>query len=180
VGESTCDALVAAFPDQMDYGFTAQVEDWLDDISRGDRDWVDALRAFYAPFSKALSEARDKMRAAAPPRPAAASAPGTTRKSDATEDVKPRRRGRSTQRPRRRAAGAKAGATARAKVGQSTTDDTPTIACPLCGAPMVKRTSQYGAFWGCSKYPACRGTRKIAPHDHAGLHSPAESRTMTP
>ena len=159
VGESTCDALVAAFPEQMDYGFTAQVEDWLDDISRGDRDWVDALREFYTPFSKALNEARDKMRAAAAPPPNAAAAPGDTR-----------RRGRFTKQPRRRATGSAAGRAASA----------PTIACPLCGAPMVKRTSQYGAFWGCSKYPACRGTRRIAPQDHDGLHSAAESQTMTP
>jgi hypothetical protein len=30
--------------------------------------------------------------------------------------------------------------------------------CPSCGWPMVRRTSQYGEFWGCSGYPACRGT----------------------
>lgn len=30
--------------------------------------------------------------------------------------------------------------------------------CPSCGRPMVRRTSQYGEFWGCSGYPACRGT----------------------
>ncbi|MBK8168671.1 MAG: restriction endonuclease [bacterium] len=38
--------------------------------------------------------------------------------------------------------------------------------CPKCGAPMVKRTAKQGAnagsaFWGCTKYPACRGTRAI-------------------
>jgi len=36
--------------------------------------------------------------------------------------------------------------------------------CPLCGSVMVKRTARKGAnagkeFWGCSTYPACRGTR---------------------
>jgi restriction system protein len=36
--------------------------------------------------------------------------------------------------------------------------------CPLCGAPLVKRIARKGAgagtqFWGCSKYPSCRGTR---------------------
>jgi hypothetical protein len=36
--------------------------------------------------------------------------------------------------------------------------------CPACGAGMVKRTAKKGnnagqAFWGCSKYPACKGTR---------------------
>jgi restriction system protein len=39
-------------------------------------------------------------------------------------------------------------------------------ACPRCGAPMVRRTARRGAnagseFWGCTRYPACHGTR---PH----------------
>ena len=61
LGEATCDALIAAFPDVMDYAFTAQVEDWLDDVSRGERDWVQALRAFYDPFALALQSASAKM-----------------------------------------------------------------------------------------------------------------------
>jgi restriction system protein len=36
--------------------------------------------------------------------------------------------------------------------------------CPVCNAAMVRRTAQKGSkpgtqFWGCSKFPACRGTR---------------------
>jgi restriction system protein len=36
--------------------------------------------------------------------------------------------------------------------------------CPLCRAPMNRRTARKGAnagaqFWGCSRFPACRGTR---------------------
>ena len=36
--------------------------------------------------------------------------------------------------------------------------------CPLCSKPMLMRTAKRGAnagaeFWGCSGYPACRGTR---------------------
>ncbi len=36
-------------------------------------------------------------------------------------------------------------------------------ACPVCASQMVKRTAKKGPnagaqFWGCSKYPACRGT----------------------
>lgn len=39
--------------------------------------------------------------------------------------------------------------------------------CPLCAKPMVRRTANRGAnagkaFWGCTGYPACRGTREIA------------------
>jgi restriction system protein len=37
-------------------------------------------------------------------------------------------------------------------------------ACPRCGSPMVQRTAKSGPnagsrFWGCGRYPACRGTR---------------------
>lgn len=41
---------------------------------------------------------------------------------------------------------------------------TSTPSCPRCGATMVKREAKRGpnsggTFWGCSSYPACRGTR---------------------
>jgi restriction system protein len=37
--------------------------------------------------------------------------------------------------------------------------------CPICGSPMVHRTARRGAnsgreFWGCSRYPACKGVRQ--------------------
>jgi ssDNA-binding Zn-finger/Zn-ribbon topoisomerase 1 len=36
--------------------------------------------------------------------------------------------------------------------------------CPVCGSPMVRRQARRGAnagghFYGCSRYPACKGTR---------------------
>jgi restriction system protein len=39
-------------------------------------------------------------------------------------------------------------------------------ACPVCAKPMTKRVAQRGAnagkaFWGCTGYPACRGTRAV-------------------
>ena len=41
----------------------------------------------------------------------------------------------------------------------------PVPVCPRCNKPMVLRTAKEGQFagqkfWGCSKYPACRGTAK--------------------
>lgn len=40
-------------------------------------------------------------------------------------------------------------------------------ACPLCAKAMVQRVAKRGgslgnAFWGCSGFPACRGTRPVA------------------
>ena len=31
--------------------------------------------------------------------------------------------------------------------------------CPECGAPMVPRTAKDSKFWGCARYPKCRGSR---------------------
>jgi len=36
--------------------------------------------------------------------------------------------------------------------------------CPVCSSPMIRRTAKKGTsagsqFWGCSRFPACRGTR---------------------
>lgn len=41
-----------------------------------------------------------------------------------------------------------------------------TVSCPKCNSPMVKRKARQGAnagqeFWGCSRYPKCRGIRSI-------------------
>jgi len=33
--------------------------------------------------------------------------------------------------------------------------------CPWCGGKLVLRTGQYGQFYGCSNYPACRYIHKI-------------------
>ena len=38
------------------------------------------------------------------------------------------------------------------------------LPCPRCGSPMVERTAKSGSnagkkFWGCSRFPACRGVR---------------------
>jgi len=32
-------------------------------------------------------------------------------------------------------------------------------ACPACGKPMKRRNSARGAFWGCTGFPECKGTR---------------------
>src|ERR1019366_3140261 len=34
-------------------------------------------------------------------------------------------------------------------------------ACPRCHSTMVRRASRHGFFWGCSRFPSCRGTRAL-------------------
>ncbi|MFV1974894.1 MAG: topoisomerase DNA-binding C4 zinc finger domain-containing protein, partial [Candidatus Scalindua sp.] len=33
--------------------------------------------------------------------------------------------------------------------------------CPRCGSGMVLRKGRHGRFYGCSKFPYCRGTKKL-------------------
>ncbi len=50
------------------------------------------------------------------------------------------------------------------------------LACPECAAPLVARTSGYGPFWGCSRYPACKGSHGAHP-DGTPLGVPADAAT---
>lgn len=36
------------------------------------------------------------------------------------------------------------------------------VNCPICNGPMVERQSARGDFFGCLKYPACKGTVDIS------------------
>ena len=50
VGEVVTDLLVEHFGDFVDYDFTARMEEELDEIAGGEREWVPLLREFYDPF----------------------------------------------------------------------------------------------------------------------------------
>ena len=53
------DLLVEHFPDVVDYGFTAGLEEDLDEIALGEKKWVPVIRSFYEPFEKILVD-KDK------------------------------------------------------------------------------------------------------------------------
>ncbi len=61
LGRIVIDLLVAAFPDIVEVGFTAHMEEQLDRVEEGKEDWVKTLKRFYSPFKKRLGEARKKM-----------------------------------------------------------------------------------------------------------------------
>lgn len=43
--------------------------------------------------------------------------------------------------------------------------------CPTCNSEMIFRPGKFGDFWGCSKYPDCKGTR-----DDSGLDKAPDSK----
>ncbi|HEV8078463.1 MAG TPA: topoisomerase DNA-binding C4 zinc finger domain-containing protein, partial [Marinobacter sp.] len=36
--------------------------------------------------------------------------------------------------------------------------------CPKCRAGMVERKGKFGAFYACTRYPGCKGTRPLEDH----------------
>lgn len=61
-------------------------------------------------------------------------------------------------------AGATVGARAQPTAPPANAPDPAVPACPVCSKPMVRRVAKRGAnagnaFWGCTGYPACKGTR---------------------
>ncbi len=143
------DLLVQHFPDVFDVGFTAEMEEELDEIARGEGSWVPVVRRFYEPLEAALESAE-----AAP------------RVEETTDEVcekcgRPmvKRWGRFGRflacsgfpecRNTRPLEGNDAG-------GESTNET-----CDVCGAPMTMRDGRYGRFLACSRYPECRGTKTI-------------------
>jgi DNA topoisomerase-1 len=55
------DLLVKHFPDIVNVPFTAHMEEDLDKIAAGERDWVSVLREFYDPFERTLHMAEQNM-----------------------------------------------------------------------------------------------------------------------
>jgi DNA topoisomerase I len=55
------DLLVEYFPEVMSFDFTANMEDQLDDIAEGTREWIPVLDYFYSAFSEHLTHAQKHM-----------------------------------------------------------------------------------------------------------------------
>lgn len=70
---------------------------------------------------------------------------------------------KATQLPKQPNFGGFGRSTSRNSGGSSTRTKTgSTPKCPNCYKSMFRRSGRYGAFWGCSQYPKCRGTRNIS------------------
>jgi DNA topoisomerase-1 len=57
MGEIVTDSLSESFKDLMNYDFTANMEQELDEVAEGKANWKDVLNGFYKNFTKQLSQA---------------------------------------------------------------------------------------------------------------------------
>ena len=150
LGFLVSDLITEHFPDIVDLGFTAQMEEGLDQIARGERQWVPFLQDFYDPFEKTLHRAKQQMKK-------------VKVVGEPTEEVcslcgrpmviKLGRYGRflacsgypdcKNTRP------------FLIKIG---------VKCPQCGGDLVERKSKRKrTFYGCARYPDCDFTTSDKP-----------------
>ncbi|MEW6213938.1 MAG: type I DNA topoisomerase [Nitrospirota bacterium] len=157
------DLLVERFPELIDVGFTAKMEDELDRIEDGKMKWVRVVKDFYDPFNKDLTEATNTLGKIKPK-----DIPTETicEKCGLPMVIRWGRHGRfmacsgfpqckNTKPIQTEGTGQKAQSTE--KVSQETEEK-----CEKCGAPMMLRTGKYGKFLSCSRYPECKNTRSIS------------------
>ncbi|MBN1810865.1 MAG: type I DNA topoisomerase [Anaerolineae bacterium] len=156
LGYVVCDFLVVQFPDLFAVGFTAQMEDELDSIARGERGWVEALRTFYVPFSEALGQAQETAQIQTISAPTGQNKRKAGGKAAPTGETCPEcgspvllRQGKYG---RFRACSNFPKCKWKAPVVVGT--------CPKCGGDLVERKGKRGLFWGCANYPTCAHTQE--------------------
>ena len=168
VGRIVAKFLSEHFTRYVNYNFTAQLEDELDAVSRGEKDWVPLMDDFWVPFKK-LVEEKDE----------------TLKRSDVTHEeldeacpkcgkplsIRLGRRGRfvgCTGYPEcdyTRGLEDDGEAKAEPEVVEGRT-------CPKCDSPLIIRSGRYGKFIGCSAYPKCKHIEPLEKPTDTGVKCP--------
>ncbi len=134
--------LAEHFPKIVDPGFTARMEEQLDEIARGKYEWIAALREFYPPFQETLDEAWENL--------------DKVDLTQTSEEICP-----NCGRPMV----IKVGRFGKFLACSGYPDCKTTMpyvvktgaTCPECGGELVKKISKKKkVFYGCSKYPECK------------------------
>ncbi len=149
LGELVNKLLVENFSDIVDEEFTAKMESELDGVEEGNIGWVQVLKDFYAPFSKKLEEARERMKSV---KRQEIKTDQVCEKCGRPMVIKWGRRGRFLS-----CSGFPA-----CKNAKSITSG---VKCPMegCDGELVERKSRRGVFFGCTNYPKCTYTTRKLP-----------------
>jgi DNA topoisomerase-1 len=150
------DLLVEHFGDYVDVGFTARMEDELDEVARGERAWVPLLAAFYGPLKLRVEEKRRELKRR----------DFTTEESDEVCSlghpmvIRLGRNGRflaCSLYPEHKESRPLPG------------DEEPALPgtgepCPKCGeGVLASKRGRFGPFVGCSRYPDCDYIQRDGP-----------------
>jgi len=161
--------LTQHFTRYVDYDFTANLEDQLDAVARGEKEWVPLLGEFWEPFKHLVDEILENVKRK-----------DVTQESldekcpqcDKPLSVRLGRRSRfigCTGYPEctytRSMDEDKATAAAAAEIVEGRT-------CPQCGNNLQVRVGRYGKFIGCTSYPNCKYIESLQKPADTGIDCP--------
>jgi DNA topoisomerase-1 len=159
--------LTQHFAPYVDYEFTAHLEDELDEVSRGEKQWVPLLREFWSPF-KRLVDSKEE----------------TVTRQEVTHEVldEPCPKCGSPLSIRLGRHGRFVGCTAYPECNYtrnldedkapSETEVVQGRTCPECGGDLHVKRGRYGRFIGCSNYPRCKHIEPLEKPVDTGVQCP--------
>ncbi|MDP1884807.1 MAG: type I DNA topoisomerase [Candidatus Moranbacteria bacterium] len=153
IGFTVCDLLTEHFADIVDYAFTATMEENLDGIAEGKKEWVPVIRDFYGPFHKNLEQKTKEIKKEDLQEKLDRQCPdcggdlimkfGRFGKFIACSNYPSCKYTEKTESEK--------------KVDEQHAGEV----CEICGAPMLVKRGRFGTFLGCSNYPECKGIKRI-------------------
>ncbi len=148
------------FKDIVDSSFTAKLEEDLDEIAEGKKEWQKVLWEFYQPFIEEIEKGKKNIKSQKVAIP-------TGEKCPQCGEELLRRKGRYGEfiacsgfpkcKYTRNVDG-----TEKEKKVLPTLEG---VACPECGGGIVERKSRRGKFYGCANYPKCKFISTYKPVD---------------
>ncbi len=151
------DLLVEHFPQVVDYQFTAEMENNLDEIARGKKQWRPVIGEFWTPFKANLDKKEIEI----------STKELTEEKSDekckkcgSDMIIKTGRFGKylaCTNYPECKTTKSLNAEEAKQQEAVEEANEK----CEKCGEPMILRRGRFGPFLGCSAYPKCKNIKNI-------------------
>jgi DNA topoisomerase-1 len=168
VGRVVSRFLTQYFNPYVDYQFTARLEDELDAISRGEKDWVPVLESFWQPFKARVDDTLENV-----------SRREVT--TEALDESCPKCGRELTVRLGRRGRFVGCSGYPDCDYTRNLNDDPAEAAepelvegrsCPECGSPLAVKVGRYGKFIGCTGYPDCRHIEPLHKPQSTGVDCP--------
>ncbi len=153
--------LIQGFPDQIDVGFTAKMEKYLDDIESGTTPWLPVMRDFYENFDARIQSAKQELpNLKTQTQPLGRECPACGR-----ELVRKFSKNgwfvSCSGYPECRYSENEAGAGEPEAEEEAARIEETAPPCEECGAPMQARRGPFGMYLACTAFPAEHKKRKV-------------------
>ncbi|MDP3482086.1 MAG: type I DNA topoisomerase, partial [Sulfuricella sp.] len=166
VGSVVNKFLTEHFTRYVDYDFTAKLEDQLDSISTGDKEWIPVLADFWKGFSQQIEEKKNIERKDLTHEQLDEACP----KCGKPLSVRLGKRGKFVG-----CSGYPECDFTRSMDGEVKPDEPVVVEgrlCPKCESPLHVKSGAYGKFIGCSAYPKCKFLEPLEKPKDTGVTCP--------